>query len=93
MPRSVALSGVGIATGCPEHIWQDPVAIAALTSLGSSSHPANYLRATGFTPAEIIWRREKFAVFYGAKPIAGMPPALRSTSDGLAGNVEHVRNE
>jgi hypothetical protein len=51
----------------------------------SSSTQLSYLRAAGFTPAEIIWRREKFAVFYGAKPIAGMPPALRSTSDGLAG--------
>jgi hypothetical protein len=24
MPRSIALSGVGIATDWPEHIWQDP---------------------------------------------------------------------
>lgn len=35
-----------------------------------SSTQLSYLRAAGFTPAEIVWCWEKFAVFYGAKPIA-----------------------
>jgi tRNA (cmo5U34)-methyltransferase len=42
-----------------------------------SSTQLSYLQAAGFTPAEIIWCWEKFAVFYGAKPIAGTPPELR----------------
>ena len=33
----------------------------------SSSAQVSYLRAAGFAPAEIVWCREKFAVFYGAK--------------------------
>ena len=37
----------------------------------SSSTQLSYLRAAGFTPAEIIWCSEKFALFYGAKPVLG----------------------
>jgi tRNA (cmo5U34)-methyltransferase len=37
----------------------------------SSSTQLSYLRAAGFTPAEIIWCSEKFVLFYGAKPIPG----------------------
>lgn len=59
----------------------------------SSSTQLSYLQAAGFAPAEIIWCWEKFAVFYGAKPIARVPPELRSTSGGLAGNAGHVNNE
>jgi tRNA (cmo5U34)-methyltransferase len=36
-----------------------------------SSTQLSYLRAAGFAPAEIIWCWEKFAVFYGVKPITG----------------------
>jgi tRNA (cmo5U34)-methyltransferase len=28
----------------------------------------SYLRAAGFAPADVIWSREKFAVFYAVKP-------------------------
>src|SRR5262249_23710796 len=34
----------------------------------SPSTPLSYLRGAGFAPAEVIWREEKFAVFYAAKP-------------------------
>jgi hypothetical protein len=59
----------------------------------TSSAQLSYLRAAGFSPAEIIWCWEKFAVFFAAKPIAGMPPELRSMSGRLAGNAEQVNNE
>jgi tRNA (cmo5U34)-methyltransferase len=35
----------------------------------SSSTQLSYLRAAGFAPAEVIWSREKFAVFYAAKRV------------------------
>ena len=34
-----------------------------------SSTQLSYLRAAGFAPAEVIWSREKFALFYAAKPM------------------------
>jgi ubiquinone/menaquinone biosynthesis C-methylase UbiE len=46
----------------------------------SSSTQLSYLRSAGFTPAEIIWCWEKFAVFYGAKPIPGVPSEHRAPS-------------
>jgi tRNA (cmo5U34)-methyltransferase len=36
----------------------------------SASTQLSYLRAAGFSPAELIWRQEKFAVFYAARPDA-----------------------
>jgi tRNA (cmo5U34)-methyltransferase len=39
----------------------------------SASTQLSYLRAAGFAPAEIIWRDEKFAVFYAARPDAETP--------------------
>ena len=56
----------------------------------SSSTQLAYLQAAGFTPAEIIWCWEKFAVFYGAKPIPGMPPEQRATSGVRAGNADRL---
>jgi tRNA (cmo5U34)-methyltransferase len=34
-----------------------------------SSTQLSYLQAAGFAPAEVIWSWEKFALFYGAKPM------------------------
>jgi len=34
----------------------------------SSAAQLSYLRSAGFAPAEVIWCREKFAVFYATKP-------------------------
>jgi tRNA (cmo5U34)-methyltransferase len=56
----------------------------------SSSTQLSYLRAAGFTPAEIIWCWEKFAVFYGAKPIPGVPAEQHATSGVLAGNADRL---
>jgi hypothetical protein len=53
-----------------------------------SSTQLSYLRAAGFTPAEIIWCWEKFAVFYGAKPIPGVPPDQRATNGVLTGHAD-----
>lgn len=53
----------------------------------SSSTQLSYLREAGFRPAEVIWRREKFAVFYGAKPAAGVPPGQRTASGAVPDNV------
>jgi len=44
----------------------------------SSSTQLSYLRAAGFTPAEIIWCWEKFAVFCGVKTDTGGPPEQRA---------------
>ena len=46
----------------------------------SSSTQLSYLRAAGFTPAEMIWSWEKFAVFYGAKPIVGAASLRRDAT-------------
>jgi hypothetical protein len=42
----------------------------------SASAQLYYLRAAGFSPAEVIWSWEKFAVFFAAKPMLAAQQAF-----------------